>query len=215
MKLIATLILSSAAALLLSRPSTAAVISRDWKSPGDGLLIYDTVNKREWLDLSQTILSDQFPGSDPSPQVTRENRYQYVVSQTNVGGLFEGFTVGNSADVIALAQSAGINTSLLGPANTAGATVLGGLLGFTYESSSASKIAIGLLDEPLNTQFGSPIRPGAQIDTTAVQAGMVIGAFHFQLPTPPGVMLYRNVPEPNGMALGVMGAILSTLVLRS
>jgi hypothetical protein len=38
----------------------AGVFSRDWKTPGDGLLTYDDVNQREWLDLSVSRL-DQFP----------------------------------------------------------------------------------------------------------------------------------------------------------
>jgi hypothetical protein len=84
----------------------AAVISRDWKTPGDGLLTYDDVNQREWLDLSQTLLTSQFPGA------TQEDRYQYVASQTAPGGLFAGFSVAKSVDVIALAQSAGINSQL-------------------------------------------------------------------------------------------------------
>lgn len=36
-------------------PASAAVMEVDWKTPGDGLLTYDTVNKRKWLDLSQTL----------------------------------------------------------------------------------------------------------------------------------------------------------------
>src|SRR5688500_17581151 len=83
----------------------AAVISRDWKTPGDGLLTFDTVNQREWLDLSQTILNSQFPGTN------REARFSYVVSQTSAGGLFQGFAVAKSQDVRNLAASAGIDVS--------------------------------------------------------------------------------------------------------
>jgi hypothetical protein len=90
-----------------SQAVPAAVLSRDWKMPGDGLLTYDDVNQREWLDLSETLLTDQFPGSDPSPLIAREMRYQFVVSQTASGGLFEGFSVAKSTDVIQFAQSAG------------------------------------------------------------------------------------------------------------
>jgi len=77
-------------------------MQRDWKNPGDGLLTYDDANQREWLDLSQTLLTSQFPGAD------REAKYLYVVGQTGTGGLFDGFSVARSPDVIALAQSAGI-----------------------------------------------------------------------------------------------------------
>lgn len=47
--------------LLWAAPLFAAVIERDWQTPGDGLLTYDNVSQPEWLDLSQTLLS-QFPG---------------------------------------------------------------------------------------------------------------------------------------------------------
>ena len=43
--------------LLLPTSLNAAVIERDWQTPGDGLLTFDTVNQREWLDLSETLLS--------------------------------------------------------------------------------------------------------------------------------------------------------------
>jgi hypothetical protein len=33
------------------------VISRGWKTPRDGLLTYDDVNRREWLDLTESVLS--------------------------------------------------------------------------------------------------------------------------------------------------------------
>jgi hypothetical protein len=74
----------------------AAVFERDWKTPGDGLLTFDDVNKREWLDLSESLLY-QFPGD------TLEARYKSVVVQTLPGGLFENFTIAKSSDVIALA----------------------------------------------------------------------------------------------------------------
>ena len=45
--------LAAALALVLAAvQSQAAVFERDWLAPGDGLLTYDDVNKREWLDLS-------------------------------------------------------------------------------------------------------------------------------------------------------------------
>jgi hypothetical protein len=86
--------------------TSAAVISRDWKTPGDGLLTYDTVNKREWLDLSETILAEF-----PSPMF--EERYQSVLTETLPGGMLEGFKVAERTDVVALAESAGIDTSRL------------------------------------------------------------------------------------------------------
>jgi hypothetical protein len=193
---------------------SAAVFERDWKSPGDGLLTYDDVNRREWLDVSQTILSSQFPGEDPSPWLTRENRYQYVVGQTLPRGLFEGFKVAKSPDVIGLAQSAGIDTSTLSVAtNGAAALSLGQLLGFTFVGTSSS-IAIGLLDEPPNDRFGATIRPGAFIASASNLAGLAIDQSHFQYPTPPGVMLYSVVPEPSSASLLMFGSIVIMLWRR-
>jgi len=80
----------------------AAVFERDWKMPGDGLLTYDDVNQREWLDLPVSLLS-QFP----TP------RYENAVAETAPGGVFEGFTLAKSPDVIALAESAGIDMSTI------------------------------------------------------------------------------------------------------
>jgi hypothetical protein len=187
----------SAILVLMSVQIHAAVISHDWKTPGDGLLTYDTVNNREWLDLSQTLLSDQFPGSGSTPLEIRESRYQYVVSQTAPGGLFEGFTVAQSADAIALAQSAGIDTSTLSSVNVTPLAALGNLLGFTIHFVNGNKLSVGLIDE-LYTGL-SVLRLGAEytlLERFANIAGLRIGYGHIEFSAPPGVMLYRGIPEP-------------------
>jgi hypothetical protein len=196
-------------------PARADVFERDWKTPGDGLLTYDDVNRREWLDLSQTLLSSQVPGEDPSPWLTRENRYQYVIGQTLLGGHFEGFKVAKSSDEIALAQSAGIDTATLSAAtNGTAALSLGQLLGFTFEGTG-SMIAIGLIDEPPSNVTGVAIRPAAFIVSASNLAGLAIGESHFQYPTPPGVMLYRVVPEPLSGNLLIFGWITMIVWRRS
>ncbi|MCC6491620.1 MAG: hypothetical protein IT424_01215 [Pirellulales bacterium] len=188
----------------LPAPAHAAVMSRDWKTPGDGLLTYDDVNKREWLDLSHTALSSQFPGADASPYVTRENRYHFVVGETYPEGLFAGFTVAKSADVVALAGSAGIDVSVTGTLNETAALALANLLSFTVESDGEGVLAIGLLDEPPSDRNPFPlIRPAAEIG----RFGLGISEGHFQYPTPPGVMLYRNVPEPSVFTLMLLALI--------
>ena len=83
---------------------------------------------------------------------------------------------------------------------------LGQLLGFTFESPTGFKGAIGLLDEPLSDRFGGLIRPNAMIDATERQAGLFIGEFHFQVPSPPGVMIYRSVPESSTAILLVVAS---------
>jgi hypothetical protein len=187
-------------------PLGAGVIERDWKTSGDGLLTFDTVNQREWLDLSQTILSSQFPGAD------REARYQYVVTQTLPGGAFAGFNVAMSPDVIALAQSAGIDTSTLDyPINSFATTALGQMLGFTAQSSiTPSRFAVGLLDE-----LGNPpnsTRTGAKIGLSFTnQAGLRITSNDDLLFSPaPGVFLQRlAVPEPSTVVLASISALLA------
>jgi len=48
--------LAALLALSCAPASQAAVFERDWKEPGDGLLTYDDVNQREWLDVPLSLL---------------------------------------------------------------------------------------------------------------------------------------------------------------
>ncbi|MCA9232407.1 MAG: hypothetical protein KDA57_17290 [Planctomycetales bacterium] len=77
---------------LLALPLRAAVIESDFLAPGDGLLTYDDVHHREWLDLTQTSLNS------------------LIVIQTAMlpGGLYEGFSFATLKDVEELALSAGV-----------------------------------------------------------------------------------------------------------
>jgi hypothetical protein len=198
MRRILLLLLTSAAALVVSpSASQGAVFSRDWKTPGDGLLTYDDVNQREWLDLSQTILSSQFPGA------TRDERYDYVVAETAAGGAFAGFNVAKAADVIALAQSAGIDTSTQNYANNYSATYdLGDLVSLTIPpnpNGNANRHSVGLLDETGPPPFDRRVGALVRISFTN-QAGLLITDNNdlLFLP-PPGVFLIRTVPEPSGL----------------
>jgi hypothetical protein len=204
-------------AFVITNQGTAAVIERDWKIPGDGLLTYDTVNKREWLDLSQTLLSDQFPGSGSTFLEIRESRYQYVVDQTALGGLFEGFRVARSPQVLGLAQSAGIDTSSFSYSNTAAALELGNLLGVTHQPTNGNKFTIGLIDE-VNLTAPFFARRDAQIVILGGGTGLAgfgTGIGHTDLRIPPGVMLYRAIPEPNTLILLVGAFIYFWLFFRS
>ena len=87
--------------------ASAAVFERDWQSPGDGLLTYDDVNRREWLDLSVSRL-DQFP----------EPRLENAVAEIAPDGLFEGFKWAKRHHVISFAESAGIDTTTFNPFTT-------------------------------------------------------------------------------------------------
>ena len=195
-------------------PAGAAVFQRDWKAPGDGLLTYDDVDQREWLDLSQTLLSDQFPGGPPVFPGPRERRYQYVAGQTGPGGLFEGFTVAKSQDVLALAQSARIDpTTQSFSVNSTATVALSELLSLTIPPNNRGRLTLGLLDK---------IRPDDATRLSFVlstifssQSGMSIDGSHTEFPTrPPGVMLFRTVvPEPGTLLLALVG-VLARGVLR-
>ncbi len=89
-----------------SGSALAAVTPRDWKTPGDGLLTYDDVNQREWLDLTETQLF-KFPGN------SLEEQYQAVIAKTAGGGVFEEFTPAASEQVFGLAESAGLDVTTL------------------------------------------------------------------------------------------------------
>lgn len=204
--------------------SIAAVIERDWKTPGDGLLTLDTVNQREWLDLSQTVLDTRFPGSNPNPSVALELRYQYVVGQTAPGGIFDGFTVAKSDDVIALALSAGIDTSTNDfVTNSLSASSLGQLLSLTRTTMLGSEFAIGLLDEVIDN-IPPRLGAGVYVDVVSGPSGFAGIRFTtgytqfinspFETPSPPGVFLYRIVPEPATFISLIISVVSSALWMR-
>lgn len=187
---------------LVCAEASAAVFERDWKTPGDGLLTYDDVSGREWLDLSVSLLSDQFPGVD------REAKYQYVAGQTASDGLFAGFSIARREDVIALAQSAGIDTTSLDRSiNFTPTRLLQELLSVThYFPSSDSRLAIGLINElspppPITRRVSASFLDLPQSGGNG-STGLQISVSHTEFPAiPPGVMLYRTaVPEPHGFA---------------
>lgn len=181
--------------------SHAAVIEHDWKTPGDGLLTYDTLNQREWLNLTETQLFN-FPGDTPLQQ------FAAVVEQTSPAGAFEGFQVATSADVYALAISAGIDTSTYSlSVNRIPSELFIELVGETRDFGSASlnRSSAGILAEPSNVAEvvyapqGLGSRPGPP------GAGLVTNGY---VETRVGVWLYRPVPEPSsGMLVGLTSFI--------
>lgn len=185
---------------LLCDAAIGGVISRDWKSPGDGLLTYDDVSHREWLDLAQSRLSS-FPGD------TGAARYQSVLASLQPGGTLHGFTAANSSDLRALAQSAGIDVMSLEFGNEPATTRLIELVGPTASvPSSASKFVVGVLQadgllQATNSRFGQLLV--APIAGMFGSAGLLTADAiePFQL-AGLGVWLYRDqIPEPNSMVI--------------
>lgn len=174
----------------------AAVSERDWKAPGDGLLTYDDVNQREWLDLSVSSLA-QFP--DP--------KLENALAEISANGLFAGFTFAKRSDVHALAVSAGIDPTTDSFArNASPVRSVIELLSPTPPFTGTILHSIGFVDEfPTPPPF-----PGAIIESADFRfdpnsgpegrAGLSIFAGN-DLAGLGGLMLYRVVPEPPGVVL--------------
>jgi hypothetical protein len=173
-----------------------AVFQHDWKTPGDGLLTYDDVNQREWLDLSQTLLTSQFP------DVGQYGKYSYVLGQTVTGGIFEGFTIAKGADVIALSTSAGITSSTMNYLTNYDATfALQQLLGITSVSQTGSQ-SVGLLNE--RAAFSNELWAAGFLIFGTSQAGVDVHIGESIVNNPRGVMLFHSVvPEPTASVLAI------------
>ena len=194
------------AAIFLGSPhSRGAVFSRDWKTPGDGLLTYDDVNQREWLDLTQSRLSF-FPGA------SFEDRYQAGLAQLDMGGVFAGFVAAASTDLRAFAHSAGIDETRDFAFNAEPTLAMINLVGPSIISTASppDRRSFGLLGEltspprnPPKRLFGEVLRdepPGF-----AGSAGLLIQpGSDLATPAITGMWLFRNVPEPTTLALVVL-----------
>lgn len=190
--------------------SEAGVLSRDWKTPGDGLLTYDDVNQREWLDVPVSLMT-QFSGA------TLEARFQDAILELQPGGRFEGFTLANQSDVLALAQSAGVDTfSEDFNTNHVAVGALLDLFGRTVvvaPGSSTSGLVSDTVPPPPTKcpcHLVAVIHTGVQ-DTypagltfiSTPQIGLDDGGIRTT-----GMFLYRQVPEPSSILLAVFGVLL-------
>lgn len=193
--------------LIFSFPVKAGVIERDWKVAGDGLLTFDDVNQREWLDLSETLL-EQLPGT------TLEDKYQSVVAETNAGGLFEGFTVPKSDDAFALAESSGIDISTFDyETNQIATRALMNLLGPTLVHTPDIMLSFGFLEAFSTFPPNRGMREAVIIfldKPTPFNAGtarFLIGGDDSMSTSTLGVMLYRvAIPEPTSLILLAIAA---------
>ena len=190
-------------------PADAAVFERDWKVSGDGLLTYDDVNQREWLDLSVSDLF-QFPGLDA------QQRLQHAIGEIGPGGLFESFTFAKREDVIALARSAGIDTSTDSYAiNAPGVSEVIALLGFNFQSTGGILFSNGFIDEIESESFPYNFAAQFRLAPSSDPGGpthLNFSAGNDRHRFPLGVMLYRPIPEPSSLALALGGFSLMLLV---
>jgi hypothetical protein len=99
-------------ALAAAAPAAhAELLIADWKAPGDGAVMWDTVANRDWLRLDYTAgLS-----------------FNTVNAQLGSGGTFSGFAYAQTADLWALYANAGLTPSY--PAPDAEAKAFVGLYG--------------------------------------------------------------------------------------
>jgi hypothetical protein len=200
------LILLSAAVIMPLSFASAAVFERDWNTPGDGLLTYDDVNQREWLDVTETEL---FLFPVPGDGLQTEARYQQVVAELSPGGMFEGFTVAKRADIIAFAQSGGINTATFDfEANQAAVRNVINLLGVSFGNLDGRAASMGFIDElpsPPPASCALPCRISAMFELIPPTSPPDFAGVYFSASDDrvtrslaPGVMLYRAVvPEPS------------------
>lgn len=177
----------------------AAVFERDWKTPGDGLLTYDDVNQREWLDLSVSSLA-QFPAP----------KLENALAEISANGLFAGFTFAKRNDVLAFAVSAGIDPTTDSFArNASPVRSLIELLSPTPPFTGTILHSIGLVDEipappfpPFNESADFRFNPGSGPQGRA-DLSVIPGNDLLALGTA-GLMLYRVVPEPSSLVLAFL-----------
>lgn len=187
----------------------ASVIEMDLSAPGDGLLTYDTINKRAWLDLPET------GGLELSE----------VLAQMEPGVRLAGFQFAMLEDVTALAASVGVgwtNPALPGVQSDAAGRLIdlvdwtihytGGIVGDL--KMSVGLITQGFLNgEPqfdgttfcINVTYqGETLLPG-QLNTPYSSDPKPYGGVYVSGPVSyivnPSFWLYRAVPEPSSLLL--------------
>jgi len=197
----------------------AAVSERDFFAPSDGLLTYDDLNYREWLDINETLTFDT----------------KTIIASTLPGGSLHGFSIATRDDFEGLALSA--NLDWINPESLTGiagvdAKVLISLVGETtrYDDQmlgdmrvSSAQISIGLSSagqfptfdgtraHVLSLEFPPPnrsINNGMGANTQIKSAGGVYTAPVSELESENGgpFWLYRAaIPEPSSIALLVLG----------
>ena len=87
--------LSGLILIIGSQFSNAALVDMDWNTSGDAALMLDTSSGLHWLDLS----------------VTANQSYDFVNTQFQQGGAYEGFRYATQTEVLALWAEAGISNT--------------------------------------------------------------------------------------------------------
>lgn len=91
-----TLLLALLTLAICFAPTQAALVERDFLVPGDGLLVYDTVNRREWL---------KFP-------VAGGLDLRNLSAAMAPGEIMDSFVLASVADVESLAKTLNVNRAI-------------------------------------------------------------------------------------------------------
>ena len=213
-----------AAAISVAAPAPAGVIERDFiPGSGDGLLTYDDVNQREWLDV--TVFAGEWGSRDEWNRVWTTPGYDFtqLFPELAPGGIYEDFTLATGDDAIALAESGGIDTTTHDfETNDAAVANMIDLLGVTHSTSQdpiTLKCAGVTEDFQIRQGFGQyrvfagfthkqPTFPGGGM------AVLTVGIFP-STGDAVGLMLYRNViPEPASVFMLGFGSCVVLLIQR-
>lgn len=213
------------ASLLLASPAGAAVFSRDLFEPGDGLLTYDDVNQREWLDFSVTsgLSLPDLEAMTASSGVlkgfvgaTRED-----IEDLRTSGDPSSWPIGNDRDWIELLGLVGnIADGDLFSIGFGAQRYTGGRVAFVHPDTQLRRFSdhTVLLSAPLKSNgwfILTPYLGGFLTEVGQTTPPDPLGQFH-----PPGwssYWLYREaapVPEPTGLCVAV-AACLAPLRLRA
>ena len=207
-----------AAVLLAPGLAPGAVIERDWLAPGDGLLTYDTINRREWLDISESLLVPFI-----TPEMASLPGYERFDAATDValaellpGGRFEGFTLATRDDVIALRTSAGIPSDRGFEGNSMRRLI--DLLGPIGSNETGGRFTGGVIEEFAPDALFKPKRNAAFLRVNSPRPEAPEGYFAFTFSNSDdfygavGLMLYRiEIPEPStGFIAGIYVAVFAS-----
>lgn len=194
----------------------AELIERDWKTPGDRLLTYDTRTELEWLDVSVSLLV-QFDPNSITVAV------QQALLELDEGGRFEGFTLASKDLTLELMQSAGIDTAVERseePNDIASAESVIDLLG--VETLWRGVAVHGVVDEPGDPQMGPQVRqsffvgvsPATRLRPNGKRDSYFSSGSDIYVPRTTGLYLSRiAVPEPATFGLLVV-QLAALLTLR-
>ncbi|QDT70151.1 hypothetical protein MalM25_30960 [Planctomycetes bacterium MalM25] len=214
--------------LYLNCPATAGVVSRDLFEPGDGLLTYDDVNQREWLDFSvtesesdNTVLSRLGRDGDLSgfQWATNSDVHSFATGLNAPWELISGGTnnlqiVFASVSALPLAEYSGDHELLAAIGATAVVDLVGNSFLLSYGRTAFDGTVDGLDRRSVALAGRGLVEDGRKLFSFLLIDRVSIAAS----PTPiSGYWLYRDaapIPEPTTAWL-MLAACLAALRLRA